>query len=558
MAKQIIFDEKARAILKRGVDKLANAVKVTLGPRGRAVVLAKSYGSPVVTLDGVTIAKEIELADKIENIGAELVKQVASKTNDIAGDGTTTATVLAQVLIHEGIKNVSTGLDPMSLRKGMMEAMNVAVSALKKISKAVSGKSETAQVATISARDEEVGRLISDVIDQVGKDGVVTVEESQSMGLTSKLEEGLQFDRGYVSPYMMTDQERQEAVLNDPYILVTDKKISAISELLPMLEKIVASGKKELVIIADDVEGEALATLVVNKIRGVFNVLGLKAPGFGDRKKEMLQDIAIVTGAQLISDELGRKLDAVTLDMLGSAHRVVATKDNTTIVGGRGDKKNIDARVHQLKAQVSKTDSEFDREKLQERVGKLSGGVAVIKVGAATEVEQKEKQHRIEDAVSATKAAIEEGIVPGGGVALVRAAKEVKSYIEKLDKEDLARLVGAKIVLESLNAPLKQIAENAGFEGSVVLDKVMNGADDFGFNAASGKYENLLRSGVVDPTKVTRSALENAVSIASMLLITEAVVADVPEKKEKGGGMNMGGGMAGMGGMGGGMDDIDY
>jgi len=553
MAKQILFHEKARVALKRGVDKLANAVKTTLGPRGRAVVLAKSYGSPVITLDGVTIAKEIELSDKIENIGAELVKQVASKTNDMAGDGTTTATLLAQMLVSEGLKHISSGLDPINLRKGMMDASQIAIESLKGISKKISTKEETAQVGTISARDADVGKMIADVIEQVGKDGVVTVEESQSMGLTKKLEEGLQFDRGYVSAYMVTDQDRMEAVITDPYILVTDKKISSINELLPILEKLVQSGKKELVIIADDVEGEALATLVVNKIRGIFHCLAVKAPGFGDRKKEMLQDIAIVTGAELITEELGKKLDQVELVSLGKAHRVVATKDNTTIVGGKGEKSQIEARVTQLRSQLQKTESDFDKEKLQERIGKLSGGVAVIKVGAATEVEQKEKQHRIEDAVSATKAAIEEGIVPGGGVALVRASKDVKNFIDKIDKDDLSRIVGAKIVLESLYAPLRQIAENAGFDGAVVLDKVLSGADDFGFNAASGKYENLTKSGIVDPTKVTRSALENAVSIASMFLITEAVVADLPEKKEKGAA-----GMPNMGDIGGGMEDMDY
>ena len=533
MAKQILFSENARKKLLAGIDKLTDAVKVTLGPRGRAVVLDKGYGSPVITLDGVTIAKEIELQDKIENIGAELVKQVASKTNDIAGDGTTTATLLAQVFISEGVKNVATGLDPMGLRRGMAEATDIVVGWLKSISKPINGKEETAQVATISARDEAIGALISDVIEQVGKDGVVTVEESQTLGLSKELVEGLQFDRGYISAYMITNQERMEAVLESPHILVTDKKISAINDLLPLLEKLVQAGKKELVIIADDVDGEALATLVVNKIRGVFNVLAVKAPGFGDRRKEMLQDIAVVTGAQFISEDLGRKMENINLNDLGQAHRVVANKDNTVVVGGKGSKKDIDERVGQLKSQLAKTDSEFDREKIQERIGKLSGGVAVIKVGAATEVEQKEKQHRIEDAVAATKAAIEEGIVPGGGVALVRAAEGVKKYIDSLTKDDFAKIVGAKIILEGLYAPLKQIAKNAGHDGAVVLDKVMNGSDDFGFNAAVGKYENLIKAGIVDPTKVTRSALQNAVSVASMLLITESVVADLPEKKEK-------------------------
>ena len=548
MAKQIIFSEQARAALKRGVDKLADAVRVTMGPRGRAVVLDKGYGSPVITLDGVTIAKEIELEDKIEKIGAELVKEVASKTNDVAGDGTTTATLLAQVLVREGIKNLSAGLDPMALRAGMAEAEEIVVASLKKLSREVgANKDSIAQVATISARDPKVGALIADVMEKVGKDGVVTVEESKTLGLTHEVVEGMQFDKGYISPYMVTNQERMEATLENPYILITDKKISSIQDLLPVLEKVVQSGKKELVIIADDVDGEALATLVVNKIRGVFNVLAVKAPGFGDRKKEMLQDIAVLTGAQVISEELGRKLEDIHLDDLGSAHRVVATKDDTTIVDGKGAKKEIDARVSQIKAQIGKTDSDYDREKLQERLGKLSGGVAVIKVGAPSEVEQKEAQHRIEDAVSATKAAIEEGIVPGGGVALVRAASDVEEYVNKLGKNDIAKMVGAKIVLESLYAPVRQIAENAGYEGSVVLHKIMSSGDaDYGFNAATGKYEKLFESGIVDPTKVTRSALQNAISIASMILITEAVVADIPEKKEKMSGGGHGGGMEDM------------
>ncbi len=533
MAKQILFNESARMALKKGVDKLADAVKITLGPRGRAVVLERGYGAPMITHDGVTIAKEIELEDKIENIGAELIKEVASKTNDIAGDGTTTATLLAQVMINEGLKNATSGVDVVGMRNGMTKAYEVVLENLKKLSKKISTKEEISQVATISARDKEIGNLIADVIDQVGKDGVVTVEESQTIGLSKELVEGLQFDRGYISPYMVTNSEKMETVLENPYILVTDQKISSINELLPLLEKLVKTGKKELVIIADDVDGEALATLVVNKIRGVFNVLAVKAPGFGDRRKELLQDIAVVTGADFISEDLGRKLESVDITSLGQAHRVISDKDNTTIVGGKGAKEEIKKRVHQIKSQLQKTDSEFDREKLQERLGKLSGGVAVIKVGAATEVEQKEKQHRIEDAVSATRAAIEEGIVAGGGVALVRTAEFVKELIAKFDKDQLAEIMGAKIVLEGLYAPLKQIAENAGYNGAVVLDKVLNGKDDFGFNAATGKYENLIKAGIVDPTKVTRSALQNAVSIASMLLITEAVVANLPEKKEK-------------------------
>jgi chaperonin GroEL len=547
MAKQILFDEQARNGLRRGVDKLANAVKVTLGPQGKAVVLEKGFGSPVITLDGVTIAKEIELPEKVENIGAELVKEVASKTNDAAGDGTTTATMLAQVLIHEGLKHVATGLDPMALRRGMTEAEDVAVSALKDISKDVSGREEIAQVATISARDPEVGKLIADVIEQVGNDGVVTVEESKTLGLSKEVVEGLQFDQGYISPYMVTNQERMEASLSDPYILVTDKKVSAISEILPLLEKLMQQGKKELVIVADDIEGEALATLVVNKLRGVFNVLALKAPGFGDRKKEILEDIAIVTGAQVISEDVGRKLDTVEIADLGQAQRVVSDKDATTIVGGKGNKDDIAKRVEQLRGQIESTDSDFDREKLEERVGKLSGGVAVIRVGAATEVEQKEAQHRIEDAVSATKAAIAEGIVPGGGVALVRAAKKLADHIENnISKDDMARMVGARIVLQGLYAPLAQIAENAGHNGAVVLDKVSAKEGDFGFNAATGKYENLIASGIVDPTKVTRSALQNAISIASMMLVTDVVVADIPEEKRESGGAGMPPGMGGM------------
>ena len=533
MAKQILFNDKARAKLKVGVDKLADTVKITLGPRGRAVVLDKGYGAPTITLDGVTIAKEIELKDRIENLGAELIKEVASKTNDVAGDGTTTATLLAQTFINEGLKNVTSGIDPIAMRRGMEKAYEEVLSSLKNLAQKITGKEEIAQVATISARDPEIGKLIADVIDQVGKDGVVTVEESQTLGLSKELVEGLQFDRGYVSAYMVTNPERMETVMENPYILVTDQKISTINSLLPLLEKLVQAGKKDLVIIADDIDGEALATLVVNKIRGIFNVLGVKAPGFGDRRKEMLQDIATVTGAEFISEEIGRKLENTDIIALGQAHRVVANKDNTTIIGGKGEKAEIDKRIAQLKTQIQKTDSEFDREHLQERLGKLSGGVAVIKVGAATEVEQKEKQHRIEDAVAATKAAIDEGIVPGGGVALVRTAKSVETLIEKYDKSQLAEIVGAKIILEGLYAPLKQISENAGYNGAVVLNKVKEGKDDFGFNAATGQFENLIKSGVIDPAKVTRLALQNAVSVASLLLITEAVVAELPEKKER-------------------------
>jgi chaperonin GroEL len=544
MAKQILFSEAARQSLKKGVDKLADAVKTTLGPKGRAVILERGYGSPIVTHDGVTIAKEIELEDKIENVGAELVKQVSSKTNDSAGDGTTTAALLAQVLIQEGLKNVSAGVDPIGMHRGIQKAYEVTLDALKQMSRDVDDKEEFKQVATISARDEEIGKEIAEVIQKVGKDGVVTVEEGQTVGVTTEFVEGMQFDRGYVSQYMVTNGEKMEADIESPYILVTDKKIGSVQEILPVLEKVVKSGKKEMVIIADDVEGEALATLILNKLRGIFTVLAVKAPGFGDRKKDMLMDIALLTGAELISDDLGKKLENTELEQLGQAHRVVSDKDNTKIVGGKGSKEEIEKRIAQLKNQLDKTESEFDKEKLQERLGKLSGGVAVIKVGAATEVEQKEKKYRIEDAVNATKAAMEEGIVPGGGVALVRAAGEVKKLIESFKKEELAEVVGAKIVLNAIVSPLKQIAENAGYDGSVVLNKVAEGKDDFGFNAATGKYEEqgMMKAGIIDPTKVTKSALTNAVSAASMLILTEAVVADVPEKKETAGGDHMHGG----------------
>lgn len=538
MAKQILFGEESRGALKRGVDKLANAVKTTLGPKGRAVILEKGFGSPIVTYDGVTIAKEIELEDKVENMGAELVKEVASKTNDSAGDGTTTATVLAQVLINEGLKNVSAGIDPTEMHKGMQKAYGVVAEELKKISQPIKTVAEYAQVATISARDEEIGKEIASVIDKVGKDGVVTVEDGQTVGVTTEFVEGMQFDRGYVSQYMVTNTEKMEADLENPYILVTDKKISSINEILPLLEKIIKAGKKELVIVADDVEGEALATLVLNKLRGIFTVLAIKAPGFGDRKKEMLQDIAILTGAEFISGDTGSKLENVELTHLGQAHRVVSDKDNTKIVGGKGDKSALEQRVVQLRAQIEKTESEYDKEKLQERVGKLSGGVAVIKVGAATEVEQKEKKYRIEDAVNATKAAMEEGIVPGGGVALVRATTAVKKLIDSFKKDDLAEIVGAKIVLNAIVSPLKQIAENAGYDGSVVLNKVLEGEGDFGFNAATGEYtkagEGMISIGIIDPTKVTRSALTNAMSAAGMFIITEAVVYEIPKKDSEG------------------------
>ncbi|MFA7201889.1 MAG: chaperonin GroEL [Candidatus Paceibacterota bacterium] len=533
MAKQILFGEQARTSLKKGVDTLANAVKTTLGPKGRAVILEKGYGSPVVTYDGVTIAKEIELEDKIENIGAELVKEVASKTNDSAGDGTTTATVLAQILINEGLKNVSAGVDPINMQQGMQRAYEVVMDELKKLSREVKGTDGYTQVATISARDKEIGKEIARVIEQVGKNGVITVEEGQTVGVSTEFVDGMQFDRGYVSPYMVTNSEKMQADIENPLILVTDKKISSIAEILPLLEKIIKTGKKEMVIIADEVDGEALATLVLNKLRGIFTVLAIKAPGFGDKKKELLQDIAILTGAELISDDLGRKLENVELEQLGGAHRVVADKDNTKIVNGKGDKEILQNRIAQIKTQLEKADSEFDKEKLQERLGKLAGGVAIIKVGAATEVEQKEKKYRIEDAVNATKAAAEEGIVPGGGVALVRAAQAIEKLIETFGKNQLAEIVGAKTVLQAITTPLKQIAQNAGFDGSVVLNKVSEGKDDFGFNAATGEYVHMIEAGIIDPTKVTKSALTNAMSVASMLIITEATVSDIPTKEEK-------------------------
>lgn len=533
MAKQIIFDEKARKKLLKGINKLANAVVVTLGPKGRAVVLDKGYGSPTITRDGVTIAKEIELEDKIENIGAQLVKEVAEKTADLAGDGTTTATLLAKVLISEGLKNVAAGVDPIAMQRGLEKAAQVVIEELKNISKPVKDKADTMHVATISARDEDVGKLIAEVIEKVTKDGVVTVEESQTIGLSYEVVEGLQFDRGYVSPYMVTNPEKMEAVLENPLILITDKKISSIHELVPLLEKVVQSGRKEILIIAEDLEGEALATLVVNKLKGVLVAVGVKAPGFGDRRKEMLQDIAILTGGQVISEELGLKLEHTDLHQLGEAHKVIVNKDTTTIVGGKGDKKEIEKRIQQIKVQLEKTTSEYDKEKLQERLAKLAGGVAVIKVGAATEVEQKEKQHRIEDAISATKAALEEGIVPGGGVALIRTVAKLDELIEKLSKESIPEYIGATIVRQAVEAPIRQIAQNAGVDPSIVVDKVKSGKEGFGFNAQSLQYEDLFAAGIIDPTKVSRVALQNATSVASLLLITQAVVSDLPEKKKE-------------------------
>ncbi|KKQ52625.1 MAG: 60 kDa chaperonin [Parcubacteria group bacterium GW2011_GWD2_38_12] len=543
MAKQIIFSEEARQALKNGVDKLANAVKVTLGPRGSYVVLDKGYGAPLITNDGVTIAKDIELKDKIENLGAELVKEVANKTNDVAGDGTTTATLLAQAIISAGLKNVTAGANAIAIRRGIEKATDLVVQSLKKHSKSISisKPEEVEQVATISAKDDEIGKLISKVFSRVGKDGVVTVEASQTFGLQEEIVEGLQFDRGYVSPYMVTNTEKMESVFNSPYILITDKKISSINDILSILEKIAQAGKKELVIIAEEIDGEALATLVVNKLRGTFSTLAVKAPGFGDRKKEMLEDIAIVTGGEVISEERGLKLENVDLSMLGQAHRVVASKENTTIIGGKGTKPNIEKRVKQIKAQMGHTTSEFDKEKLGERLGKLSGGVAVIKVGAATEVEQKEKQHRIEDAIEATKAALEEGIVAGGGGALIRALSAIDDV--KFDGDERT---GADIVKKALEEPLKQIAENSGVDGAVVVAEVKKLKGTMGYNALTDQYEDMMKAGIVDPTKVTRSALQNAASVSALFLTIETVVAELPkEEKETGSGA----GMPGMGGM---------
>ena len=530
MIKQIKYSEEARKKLKIGVDKLADAVKITLGPKGRNVVLDKGFGSPTITNDGVTIAKEIELEDKTENLGAEIVKEVAEKTNDVAGDGTTTAVVLAQSIIAEGLKNVTAGANPLALKKGIEKGVEKIVDSLKKISKKITTKEEMAQVATISAEDKEIGNLIAEVMQEVGKDGVITVEESKAFGIQKEIVKGLQFDRGYISAYMITDAEKMESVFEEPYILITDRKISSIQEILPVLEKLAQTGKKELVILADEVEGEALATLVINKLRGIFNTLAIKAPGFGDRRKEILQDVAVVTGAEVISEEIGLKLENIELKQLGQARRVVAAKENTIIVEGRGEKEKIDARIKQIKKELEAADSEFDKEKLQERLAKLVGGVAVIKVGAATEVEQKQKQHKTEDALAATRAAVEEGIVPGGGVALIRAL----SVLDELKPEG-DELTGLNILRRALEAPIRQIAQNAGIDGAVVLQKVKEAKEGFGFNAQTMEYQDLMQSGIVDPTKVVRSALQNAASAASMFLTTECVVAEKKEEKEKGG-----------------------
>ena len=526
MAKNIIFGEQARKALQDGVDKLADAVKVTLGPKGRNVVLDKKYGSPLITNDGVTIAKEIELDDPFENMGAQLVKEVSVKTNDAAGDGTTTATVLAQAMIAEGMKNVAAGANPMIVKKGIKAAVDKAVSTLVKNSKKISGSDDIARVATVSSGDEVIGKLIAEAMKKVSADGVITVEESKTAETYSEVVEGMQFDRGYITPYMVTDSDKMEAVIDDAYILITDKKISNIQEILPLLEQIVQSGKK-LVIVAEDIEGEALSTIIVNKLRGTFTCVGVKAPGFGDRRKEMLRDIAVLTGGEVISEELGLELKDATVEQLGRARQVKVTKENTIIVDGAGDKSDIKDRVAQIRNQISVTTSEFDKEKLQERLAKLAGGVAVIKVGAATEIEMKEKKLRIEDALAATKAAVEEGIVAGGGVALLNAIPAVKKVANEAQGDEKT---GVSIVLKSLEAPIRQIAHNAGIEGSVIVDKILtSGKKNYGFNAYNETYVDMMEAGIVDPTKVTRSALENAASVAAMVLTTESLVADKKE-----------------------------
>ncbi|MFA6994937.1 MAG: chaperonin GroEL [Patescibacteria group bacterium] len=552
MSKQIIFDEKARLALKRGVDQLANAVKITLGPKGRNVVISKSYGSPIITKDGVTVAKEIELEDKFENVGAEIVKEVASKTNDTAGDGTTTATVLAQAIINVGLKLVAAGVNPIEIRKGIEKRVTEIVSELKKMSKTISTKEEIAQVASISANDEEIGKIIAEAMESVGKEGVITVEEGQSFGIEKEVVEGMQFDKGYVSPYMITNSDTMKAEMTDPYLLITDKKISSIQEVLPLLEKIISSGKKDLVIIAEDIDGEALTTFILNKLRGTFNVLGVKAPGFGDRRKAMLEDIAILTGGRVISEEVGLKLDKVEVSDLGQARKIVASKETTTIVDGKGNEKNIKSRIEAIRKEKELSDSDFDKEKLQERLAKLAGGVAVIKVGAATETEMKEKKYRIEDALNATKAAVEEGVVPGGGLALAVACYGLNfAKFEAELKDNYQGLVGEKIINQAILEPIKQIAANAGVDGSLILQRIIeenkNSQVVKGYNAATGEFVDMIKAGIVDPTKVVRSALENAASAAMMFLTTEVVITDKPEKKEEahnheadyGGGMGM-------------------
>ena len=538
-AKQLVFDENARHKLKSGVDQLAAAVKVTLGPKGRNVVLDKKFGAPTITNDGVTIAKEIELEDPFENMGAQLLKEVATKTNDIAGDGTTTATVLAQAMITEGLRNVAAGANPMILKNGIQKAVDKVVEEIKARSRQITTKEETAQVATISAADPEVGQIISDVMDKVGKDGVITVEEGKGLRFETEYVEGMEFDRGYISPYMITNADRMESVLEEPYILITDKKIAAIADILPVLEKVVQT-RRPLLIIAEDLEGEALATMVVNKLRGTLNVLGVKAPGFGDRRKAMLEDISILTGGQLITEEVGLKLENAKVDQLGQARRVTSNKDKTVIVEGKGEPAAIQGRVKQIKAQIEETTSDYDKEKLQERLAKLAGGVAIIKVGAPTEVELKEKKHRVEDALSATRAAVEEGIVAGGGTVLTQAAAALDKLAAEGDEK-----VGVLLVKRALEEPLRQIAFNAGAEGSVVVDVVRKGTKDHGYNALLGRHEDMFKAGIVDPAKVTRSALQNAASIAAMLLTTETLITEKPEPQQAmpampGGGMGMG------------------
>jgi chaperonin GroEL len=540
--KELKYDVEARKALEAGVDAVANAVKVTLGPKGRYVVLDKKFGAPTITNDGVTIAREIEVEDVFQNQGAQLVREVATATNDIAGDGTTTATVLAQAIVRQGLKNVAAGANPLALKKGIEKAVEQVVKNIAEQSKAVSGKEQIARVATISAGDEEIGDVIADAIEKVGKDGVVNVEEGNTFGLELEFTEGMQFDKGYISPYLVTDQDRQEAVLEDPYILIANQKIGSVRDVLPVLEQVIQSGKP-LLIIAEDVEGESLATLIVNKLRGTFTGVAVKAPGFGDRRKRILEDIAILTGGEVITEELGLKLENTQVSQLGRARRVVVAKDNTTIVDGSGDANAIKGRIAQIKSEIETTDSDFDREKLQERLAKLSGGVAVVKVGAATETEVKEKKHRVEDALQATRAALEEGIVPGGGVALLVAQKALK--IDEIVGED--EQTGGRIVYRALEEPLRQIAENAGLEGSVVVNDVRKAKKDHGLNAANGEIVNLITEGIIDPAMVTRSALQNAASIAKNILTTEAIVAEVPDKSD-GGGMG-GGGMPDMGGM---------
>jgi chaperonin GroEL len=538
MSKMLVFDEGARRRLETGVNKLADAVKVTLGPRGRNVVLDKKYGAPTITNDGVTIAREVELEDPFENMGAQLVKEVATKTNDVAGDGTTTATVLAQALVHEGLRNVAAGANPMSLKRGIEQGVAAAVASIASQAKDIEGRHEIAQVASISAADTSIGEVLAEAIDKVGKDGTVTVEESNTFGLELEFTEGMQFDKGYLSPYFVTDAERQEAILEDPYLLIVNSKVSSVHDLVPVLERVMASNKP-LLVVAEDVDGEALATLVVNRIRGLFQSVAVKAPGFGERRKAMLGDIAVLTGATIVSEEVGLKLENTTLDQLGHARRVVVTKDDTTIVDGAGTAEEVKGRIAQIKREIEDTDSDWDREKLQERLAKLSGGVAVVKVGAATEVELKEKKHRIEDALSATRAAIEEGVVAGGGTALLRARGAVTAAADKLEGDEAT---GARIVYRALEEPLKWIAINAGLEGAVQVQEVERSEGNFGLNALSGGIEDLVKAGVIDPAKVTRSALQNAASIAALLLTTEAIVADKPEKKQESG-MPPGGGM---------------